>query len=162
MRWVPRASVAALLPGIASDLTVSLQAAGQLVTVFALTYALSSPLLTALTGNVNRRRLLILSMAAFAGANLIAALASGYWFLLGARILLALSAGLYVPSANALAGVLVPPERRGRALAIVGGGISLAVAIGVPMGAFVGSHFGWRMTFLGVAVLAAIALSRDC
>jgi predicted MFS family arabinose efflux permease len=151
--------IAAILPGIAGDLAVSLQAAGQLVTVFALTYALSSPLLTALTGNVNRRRLLILSMAAFAGANLVAATAPGYWFLVGARILLALSAGLYVPSANALAGVLVPPERRGRALAIVGGGISLAVAIGVPLGAFVGSHFGWRMTFLGVAVLAAIALS---
>jgi predicted MFS family arabinose efflux permease len=151
--------IAAILPGIAGDLAVSLQAAGQLVTVFALTYALSSPLLTALTGNVNRRRLLILSMAAFAGANLVAATAPGYWFLIGARILLALSAGLYVPSANALAGVLVPPERRGRALAIVGGGISLAVAIGVPLGAFVGSHFGWRMTFLGVAVLAAIALS---
>ena len=151
--------IAALLPGIAGDLAVSLQAAGQLVTVFALTYAVSSPLLTALTGNVNRRKLLILSMAAFAGANIIAAVAPGYWFLLGARILLALSAGLYVPSANALAGVLVPPERRGRALAIVGGGISLAVAIGVPMGAFIGSHFGWRMTFLGVAVLAAIALS---
>jgi predicted MFS family arabinose efflux permease len=151
--------IAAILPGIAGDLAVSLQAAGQLVTVFALTYALSSPLLTALTGNVNRRRLLILSMAAFAGANLIAAVAPGYWFLVGARILLALSAGLYVPSANALAGVLVPPERRGRALAIVGGGISLAVALGVPMGAFVGSHFGWRMTFLGVAALAAIAFS---
>ena len=151
--------IAAILPGIAGDLAVSLQAAGQLVTVFALTYALSSPLLTALTGNVNRRKLLILSMAAFAGANIVASVAPGYWFLVGARILLALSAGLYVPSANALAGVLVPPERRGRALAIVGGGISLAVAIGVPMGAFVGSHFGWRMTFLGVALLAAIALS---
>src|SRR6478735_829064 len=95
--------IAALLPGIAGDLAVSL------------------PLLTALTGNVNRRKLLILSMAAFAGANIIAAVAPGYWFLLGARILLALSAGLYVPSANALPGVLVPPERRGRALAIVGG-----------------------------------------
>jgi len=151
--------IAALLPGIAGDLSVSVQAAGQLMTVFALTYALSSPLLTALTGNVNRRKLLILAMAAFAGANLVAAAAPGYWFLLGARVLLALAAGLYVPSANALAGVLVPPERRGRALAIVGGGISLAVAIGVPMGAFVGSHFGWRMTFLGVAGLSAIALS---
>src|SRR5258705_13769904 len=114
--------IAAILPGIAGDLAVSLQAAGQLVTVFALTYALSSPLLTALTGNINRRRLLILSMAAFAGANIVAALAPDYGSLLGARILLALAAGLYVPNANALAGALVPPERRGPAPAPAAGG----------------------------------------
>lgn len=151
--------IAAILPGIATDLVVSVQAAGQLMAVFALTYAVSSPLLTALTGNVGRRRLLILSMAAFAGANIVAALAPDYGSLLGARILLALAAGLYVPNASALAGALVPPERRGRALAIVGGGISLAVALGVPLGAFIGAHFGWRMTFVGVAVLAALALA---
>ncbi|MGH6941263.1 MFS transporter [Hypericibacter sp.] len=150
--------IAAILPGIATDLSVSVQAAGQLMGVFALTYALSSPILTALTGAVNRRKLLILSMSAFAAANVVAALAPHYGSLLGARILLALSAGLYVPNANALAGALVPPERRGRALAIVGGGISLAVALGVPLGAFIGAHFGWRMTFVGVAVLASLAL----
>jgi predicted MFS family arabinose efflux permease len=150
--------VAAILPGIASDLSVSLQAAGQLVTIFSLTYAASSPVLTAATANFDRRRLLILSMATFASANVVAVLAPGYGFLALARILLAISAGLYVPNANALAGAIVSPERRGRALAIVNGGISLAVALGVPLGAVVGGYFGWRMTFAGVAILATIAL----
>src|SRR5580704_18252138 len=77
---------------------------------------------------------------------------------MGARVLLAISAGLYVPNANALAGTLVHPSRRGRALAIVNGGITVAVALGVPAGAFVGAHLGWRSTFVGVAALSVAAL----
>ena len=150
--------VAAILPDIGRDLAVSVPAAGQLITIFALTYAFSSPLLTALTANLDRRKLLIASMAAFAAANVIAATASSFWFLAGARVLLAMAAGLYVPNATSLAGAIVPPERRGRALAIVTGGISIAVALGVPLGALTGAHFGWRMTFVGVAIMAAIAL----
>ena len=95
-------------------------------------------------------------MAAFAAANLVAAAAPGYRALVAARILLAVAAGLYVPSANALAAALAPPARRGRALAIVTGGVSLAVALGVPLGASIGARFGWRMTFVGVAGLAAV------
>jgi predicted MFS family arabinose efflux permease len=150
--------IAAVLPRIARDLAVSLSAAGQLVTIFALTYALSSPVLTALTGGINRRKLLIYAMAVFAVGNLVAAEATGYGSLAGARILLALAAGLYVPGAAALAGSLVPLERRGRALSIVTGGFGAAVALGVPLGAFVGNQFGWRTTFLGVAGLGALAL----
>jgi predicted MFS family arabinose efflux permease len=149
--------IAAILPRIAADLSVSMQSVGLLVTIFALTYGLSSPILTAFTGNFDRRKLLILAMAAFAGANIVAARATGYWPLVFARILLAVSAGLYTPSASALAGALVPPEWRGRALAIVNGGFSVAVALGVPLGALIGNRFGWRMTFVDVAVLAAAA-----
>lgn len=149
--------IAPLLPRLASDLSVSVQACGQLVTAFALTYALSSPILTVLTGSLDRRRLLIYSMIAFVLANGVAWHAQGYWTLMQARILLACAAGLYVPSANALAGSLVAPERRGTALAIVNGGTSLAVAIGAPLGAVIGNHLGWRMTFAGVALLASIA-----
>jgi predicted MFS family arabinose efflux permease len=150
--------IAALLPTIASSVAVSIQAAGQLVTIFALVYALSSPLLTALTARVPRRKLLILALGGFGLANLLAAAAPGYWSLAGARVLLAFAAGLYVPNANALAGVLAPAHHRGRALGIVNGGITLAIAIGVPLGALVGTHLGWRSTFLGVAVLSVIAL----
>ena len=151
--------IAAVLPSMSADLAVSIQAAGQLMTIFALTYALSSPLMTALTGSVDRRNLLIASMAVFAAANVVAAVAPSYWALAAARVLLAIAAGLYVPGANALAGALVPPNRRGRALAIVNGGMSMAVALGVPLGALIGAHFGWRMMFAGVGVLAAVALS---
>src|ERR1700735_575369 len=149
--------IAPLLPRLAGDLSVSVGEAGQLVTVFALTYALSSPILTALTGALNRRRLLVFSMIGFALANIFAFVAKDYWALMAARVLLAVAAGLYVPNANALAGALVRPERRGAALAIVSGGTTIAVALGVPLGSIIGAKFGWRVMFAGVGVLALIA-----
>src|ERR1700676_1071312 len=108
--------IAPLLPDLARDLSVGLASAGQLVTVFALTYALSSPVLTALTGDIDRRRLLIASMLAFAAANFVALSANTYTGLLTARLLLAVAAGLYVPNANALASALVETSHRGVAL----------------------------------------------
>ena len=149
--------IAGLLPGMAADLAVSVATAGQLVTVFALTYALSSPILTTITGHIGRRILLIAAMGAFALANVTAWLAQDYWQLMAARVLLAFAAGLYVPGANALASAVVAPERRGSAIAIVNGGLSLAIALGVPLGAMIGDSIGWRATFAGVAVLAALA-----
>jgi predicted MFS family arabinose efflux permease len=149
--------IAPLLPGLALDLKVSIETAGQLVTVFALAYGLSSPILTALTGSVDRRKLLLLSMVAFTLSNILAWSSPGYYALMGARILLAFSAGLFVPGAHALASALVPPERRGRALAVVNGGMTVAIALGVPLGALLGHSLGWRMTFAGVAVLAVLA-----
>lgn len=151
--------IAGLLPGMAQDLAVSVATAGQLVTVFALAYALSSPVLTALTGRVDRRTLLIGAMIAFALANLLAFCAHNYGQLMAARVLLAFAAGLYVPGANALASAVVAPERRGTAIAIVNGGLSLAIALGVPAGAVLGGALGWRSTFASVAVLAVIAIA---
>jgi predicted MFS family arabinose efflux permease len=146
--------VAGLLPGMASDLAVSIAAAGQLVTAFAFAYALSSPILTALTSHIGRRTLLILAMGVFALANLIAWSAQDYRQLMAARIVLAFAAGLYVPGANALASAVAAPERRGRAIAIVNGGLSLAIAFGVPLGALIGDGMGWRATFGGVVAPA--------
>src|ERR1700676_4869329 len=119
--------IAPLLPKITADLSVSLSMAGQLVTVFALALALSSPVLTALTGNFNRRWLLILSMVVFTLGNVVAWASTSYSQVMGARILLALAAGLYSPNAGALAATLVPPEKRGRALSIVNGGMTIAI-----------------------------------
>lgn len=76
---------------------------------------------------------------------------------MGARLLLAFTAGLYVPNANAVAAALVPPDQRGRALSIVSGGTSVAIALGVPLGAIIGTSVGWRSTFAGVALLSAAA-----
>ena len=149
--------IAPLLPGIAADMSVTSAEAGQLITAFALAYALSSPILTTLTGSINRRRLLIGAMSAFAVANVLAWMASDYWMLMAARILLAFTAGLYLPGANAVAGALVPPEQRGRTIAIVNGGLTVAITFGVPLGAVLGAVAGWRATFACVAAIAAVA-----
>jgi predicted MFS family arabinose efflux permease len=149
--------IAPLIPSMAANLNVGVSSAGLLVTAFALAYAVSSPILTGLTGNYDRRRLLILAMGAFAIANMVAWSAKNYWWLMGARVMLAFAAGLYVPNANALAGSLVAPERRGRALAIANGGTTMAIAFGVPLGASIGDHLGWRATFATVGLIAAIA-----
>ncbi len=160
--------IAPLLPTVAADLGVSVPTAGHLVTAFAFAFALSSPVLTVLTGSVDRRRLLISSMIAFALANVMACVSEGYWGVMSARLLLALAAGLYVPNANALAGALVSPDKRGRALAIVNGGTTMAIAFGLPLAALIGHRFGWRMTFAAVAIFSFAAtaglflgLSRD-
>ena len=149
--------IAGLLPGMAADMGVSVATAGQLVTVFALAYALGSPILTVATGSIARRRLLIGAMLAFGAANVLAWAAAGYWQLMAARVILAGAAGVYVPAANAVASAVAQPGRRGSALAIVNGGLSLAIAIGVPLGAVLGHAAGWRATFAGVALLAMLA-----
>lgn len=147
-----------LLPEMARDLSLPIEIVGGLVTVFTLTLALSSPILTTVFGSVNRRLLLIWTMVAFALSNLVAWQSTGYWGILTARVLLAMAAGLYAPNANALVSALIAPQRRGRALGIVNGGMTIAIALGLPIGSLIGNALGWRITFLGVGVLAAVAV----
>ena len=149
--------IAGVLPEIARGTRVPVAQAGQLVTIFALAYALGSPLLAVASARVDRRRLLLLALGVFAAANLGAALAPGYGALVGARVLAALAAAAYTPVANVAAVSLVAPEQRGRALAMVTAGMTLAILFGVPLSALVGRVFGWRATFELVAALAVLA-----
>lgn len=146
--------IAGLLPAIAADFNSSVATAGQLITIFALAYAVGSPILSALCGGLDRRRLLVMALLAFTVSNLLAALAGSLWQLVAARVLLALSAGLFMPTAYAVAASLVPPERRGRAIAAVTSGMTIATALGVPLGAWIGNHADWRATFVIVAILS--------
>ncbi|MBW9091733.1 MFS transporter [Rhizobium wenxiniae] len=150
--------IAPLLPTIAADLGMSLSATATLVVVFTLVLALSSPIATVITGGLRRRDTLLLAMTIFTVGNLIAAFAPGFGTLMFARILMAVAAGLYAPNANALAGMIVPTAKRGRALAIVSGGMTIAIALGLPLGSIIGHAFGWRSTFLMVAAMGAIAI----
>jgi predicted MFS family arabinose efflux permease len=147
--------VAPLLPAIARDLGVPIVAAGWLVTVFALFYAFGAPVLAVALANVERKRLLVGVLGVFVLANLFAAFAQSFTQLLLARAVLALLAGLYMASANAVATAMVEPHQRGRAIAIVVGGSAAATALGVPIGSFLGNTADWRMTFVMIAVFAA-------
>ncbi|AVQ82972.1 MULTISPECIES: MFS transporter [unclassified Variovorax] len=149
--------VAGLLPVLAADLQVSAARAGQLVLLFALSYAVGSPLMAALFARFGRRPLLIASLAAFSGLALAAGLAHGFALLALARIALGLAAGVFLPTASAVAAAMVSPALRGRALAIVSGGGTVAVALGVPLGAWIASWGGWRTAYLLIAAVAALA-----
>ncbi|MEK9279839.1 MFS transporter [Bradyrhizobium sp. ISRA442] len=151
--------IAGLLPGIAADLQISVSAAGQLVTAYALTYAVGSPILAVTLNNVDRRTVLALALSTFIAGNLVAMMTSGYMLLLASRMLMALGAGLCMPTALGVSVAVASPERRGRAVALVTSGITVATVVGVPLGNFVGSLFGWRATFAMVALLGTVALA---
>lgn len=154
--------VAGLLPVLAADLQIGAARAGQLVLLFALSYAIGSPLMAAALARFGRRALLVASLALFSGLTLAASTAQGFMQLAMARVALGLVAGVFLPTASAVAAAMVPPALRGRALAIVSGGGTVAVALGVPLGAWIAGWGGWRTAYLliaAVAVLATIGLA---
>lgn len=151
--------IAPLLPVMAEDFRMNVPAVALLVVVFTLVLAVSSPITTVATGRLARRRVLLMAMSLFAIGNLTAALSSSFAILMSARIVMAIGAGLYVPAANGLAGVIVPQHMRGRALAIVSAGQTLAIALGLPLGGLIGHAFGWRATFLLVGAMSAVAIA---
>jgi DHA1 family putative efflux transporter-like MFS transporter len=108
--------IAGLMPAIAADLQISLAATGQLVTAYALTYAIGSPILAVAFNNLDRRLLLALALCAFIAGNLLAVAATTFTMLLTSRMLMALGAGLCMPTALAVAVAIASPERRGRAI----------------------------------------------
>jgi predicted MFS family arabinose efflux permease len=151
--------IAGLLPVIAADLQISASAAGQLVTAYALAYAVGSPILAVTFNNIDRKTVLTLALSCFILGNLLAVVAPGFPVLMASRILMALGAGLCMPTALGVAVAIAPPERRGRAVALVTSGLTVATVIGVPIGTMIGNQIAWRATFVMVAVLGAIALA---
>ena len=149
---------AGLLEGVAGDLSVSVGTAGNLVTVFAVTYAVVSPILVTLTGGVAPRKILIAAMAVFAAANLAAVVAPTFGLLLACRMLAACGAAVFTPTALAVAAGLSPPEERGRSISTITGGLTVSFVVGIPLGSIIGTYFGWRMTFVMVAALGVVAM----
>lgn len=148
--------VSGLLPAVGAELGVSVTAAGQLTTAFALSYALGAPLLAVLTGRWERRTLLVVALLVAAAGNGLAALAPTYPLLVVARIVTALGAAAYTPGATVVATELNPPELRGRAVAAVFGGITLSLVAGVPAGSLLGEPLGYRGVFALVAGLCLL------
>jgi predicted MFS family arabinose efflux permease len=151
--------IAGLLPIVSADLQISVAATGQLVTAYALAYALGSPILAVAFNNFDRRDVLTLALSGFIAANLLAVAATSFPLLLASRVLMAMGAALCTPTAIGVAVALASSERRGRAVALVTSGITVATVIGVPLGTMVGNQFGWRATFVMVAALGAVALA---
>jgi len=149
--------IVGLLPTIAADLQVSLPAAGLLVSLYALGVAVGAPLLTALTGRVPRKTLLLALMLLFSFGNLLAWQAPGYASLIAARILTGLAHGVFFSIGSTIATSLVSKEKAASAIATMFSGLTVALVTGVPLGTWLGQHFGWRATFLVVALLGMVA-----
>ncbi|MBB5853511.1 MFS transporter [Amycolatopsis umgeniensis] len=145
-----------LLPTIAADLRVSEAAAGQLTTVFAVTYAISSPLIAAFTGRLDRRWVLGAGMVLFTIGMAGQAVGESFAVVAVARVLAALGAAAFQSNAYVLAGALASDERRGRALATVSAGMSVSMVVGVPIGVLAGTWFGWRAVMWGIGAVAVV------
>ncbi|WP_409523030.1 MFS transporter [Nitrincola sp. MINF-07-Sa-05] len=150
--------IVGLVPTIAHDLGVSLPSAGLLVSLYALGVAIGAPVLTALTGRWPRKALLLSLMALFIGGNLLAWLAPGYQSLIIARIITGLAHGVFFSVGSTIATSLVSKDKEASAIALMFSGLTVALVTGVPLGTWIGQLFGWRATFLIVALLGVIAL----
>jgi MFS transporter, DHA1 family, inner membrane transport protein len=150
--------LAGILPQISAGLHTSAGAAGQVVTVFALAYGLAAPFLSAATSRIARRPLLAVALGLFVLANLGSALAPSIAVLLAARIAAGLGAALYTPTASAAAAALAGNARRGQALAVILGGMTVGPVFGVPVGTAIGQHVSWRAALVYVAGVGALAL----
>ena len=149
--------IVGLLPTIAADLGIGLPSAGLLVSLYALGVAVGAPLLTAATGRLPRKHLLLGLMALFTLGNLVAWQSPGYESLVVARILTGLAHGVFFSIGSIIATRLVPKEKAAGAIAIMFTGLTVALVTGVPLGTWIGQHFGWRATFLAVSALGVIA-----
>ncbi|GAA1582613.1 MFS transporter [Kribbella sancticallisti] len=150
--------VVGVLDLVVEDLGTSIQTAGWLVTTYALGISVGGPALTALTMRLGRRAVLVGALAAYVAGSVWAALSPDMSSLLASRLVTGALHGLFIGVAFSVVGALVPPERMGRAIAAVFGGIAVATALGVPAGTAIGHALGWRAGFLAIVVTGALAL----
>ncbi|QHW32289.1 MFS transporter [Paenibacillus rhizovicinus] len=147
-----------ILPNVAQDLNVSISAAGQLITMYALGVAVGAPILTMLTHKIPQKQLLCFLMGLFILGNAISVIAPNYAVLMGARMLTALTHGTFFGVGAVIASSLVPPDKRAGAVSMMMAGLTISNIIGVPLGTFIGQHMGWRASFGTIAIMGVITL----
>ncbi|OMF21458.1 MFS sugar transporter [Paenibacillus sp. FSL H8-0548] len=146
-----------LLPLISQDLNISVTTAGLTVTLYALGVTFGAPVLTSLTTKIPRKALLLGIMVIFILGNTLAATASSITLLLVARIISALSHGVFMSIGSTIAADVVSPDRRASAIAIMFTGLTVATITGVPIGTFIGQQLGWRAAFIAIVIVGVIA-----
>ncbi|MDP4099321.1 MFS transporter [Paenibacillus sp. P96] len=150
--------ISGILDQIAQTLGVSVAAAGQLITVFSLTYAIGTPILMAVTAQMDRRKLLLYSLGLFIISNLLAFTLPGFGMFIAARIAMALGAGMVVVTALTMAAKIAAPGKQASSIATVTMGFTASLIIGVPIGRVISHQFGWKAVFLGIALVGILSL----
>ncbi|MBB3662736.1 DHA1 family chloramphenicol resistance protein-like MFS transporter [Prauserella sediminis] len=148
--------LAGLLPEMAADLDVTIPTAGWLISAFALGMLVGAPTLAVLTLRWPRRSALLVFLAAFVLSHVVSALTDSYGLLLAMRFVGAFAYAGFWAVGGSTAMALVGPDRRGRAMSIVAGGLTVATVVGLPAGTWIGQHLGWRGAFWAVAVLSSV------
>ncbi|WP_280492577.1 MFS transporter [Nocardia asiatica] len=148
--------VVGLLPDIADTYAVSIPTAGWLVTGYALGVVAGAPLMTGLGTRVSRKRMLLGMLALLVLGNVLSAVAPTFGLMLTGRIVASLAHGAFFGIGAVVAGTLVSPDRRAGAIAIMFTGLTVATMVGVPLGTLLGQYFGWRLTFLFVALVGLL------
>lgn len=149
--------VTGLLGRVAQDLGISPSTAAQLITAYAISFAISAPVVAVLATRVCRKQLLVYALAAFGALMIASAWSPRYEILWTLRAAAGAAAAAFVPNASAVVGALAAPEQRGRSLAIVFGGFTASSVLGAPLGTYVGLLLGWRETVAGLGALAVMA-----
>ncbi len=150
--------VSGILLGVSTDLGVSVPTAGLLVTGYAAGVAVGGPILALLLSRFPLKPTILAVMVVFAIGQLLCALAPSYELLLGARLISACGHGVFFGVASVAVTNLVPEEKRGAALSLLVGGITVANILGLPAGTAIGNAFGWRVTFVIIAIMAVISV----
>ncbi len=145
-----------LVSTIAADLHASVSQVGTAVTAYALGAVIGAPGLTALATRWPRKRLLLLAMALFTLGNAVVSLSDALTPMLVARFASGLGHGVFLAVASSVATQLAGQHRAGAAVAVVFGGLTLALALGVPLGTYLGSMLSWQVIFMAVAASGAI------
>ena len=148
-----------LLPQVAADIHVSIATAGLLISGYALGVVAGAPVLTILTGRMQRKTVLIGLMLIFILGNAICAMAPGYGILMAARIVTALAHGTFFGVGSVVATRLVANDKRASAIAVMFTGLTVANILGVPFGTWLGQVYGWRATFWAVSLIGVLALA---
>jgi DHA1 family inner membrane transport protein len=146
-----------LLPQVAGNLSVSIPAAGWLVSGYALGVLVGAPIMALATQKLPHRSALLVLMGIFILGNALCAIAPSYGFLMGARIITALCHGAFFGIGAVEAASLVPEQKRASAIALMFTGLTLANVLGVPAGTALGQFAGWRATFWAVTVIGVAA-----
>ncbi|MDU2063645.1 MAG: MFS transporter [Sporomusaceae bacterium] len=147
-----------ILLDVATDLQVSISAAGLLISGYAIGVALGGPVITFLTRQLPRKKLLFRLMLVFIAGNVLAVVAPNYTVLMAARIVASFTHGTFFGVGSVVATRLVKQEQQSRAVAMMFAGLTLANILGVPLGTYIGHNWGWRMTFGFVSLLGGISL----
>ncbi|MGW2514425.1 Cmx/CmrA family chloramphenicol efflux MFS transporter [Streptomyces scopuliridis] len=148
-----------LLPPLADDMNVSIPTAGLLISAFAIGMVVGAPLLAVATLRLPRRTTLIALISVFGLGQVAGALAPTYEILFASRVISAFACAGFWAVGAAVAIAMVPHNARARAMAVMIGGLSIANVLGVPAGAFLGEHLGWRSAFWAVGGASAVALA---